>query len=93
MTGRSDHLARRQSSSVRNLGLALVAFVALWFLGGQLATGAAGCFSNLSADATPPLEVGGRPQPAEPADDAPAAGTLRLKVQTHPGGSRPNPSD
>ena len=74
-------MGKRQASSLRNLGMGIVALVALLALGGQLSSSAAGCFSNLTEPPSAALEVGGQTAPIE-TDDDPPAGTMRVRMQT-----------
>lgn len=47
----SAQIARRQRRSLMQLGMAVVALVGLLILWGQLAEGAAGCFTTVAGDA------------------------------------------
>jgi hypothetical protein len=75
-------MGKRQASSLRNLGMGIVALVALVALGGQLSSSAAGCFSNLTEPPGAALEVGGQTTPIDPADDPAlkARGSFRVQV-------------
>jgi hypothetical protein len=78
---RTRTMGKRQASSLRNLGMGVVALVALLALGGQLSSSAAGCFSAITDTAGEPLEVGGA-TPPDTRMDEPPAGTARVRIQT-----------
>lgn len=80
----TEHLGRRQSTSIKGLGAAIVALIALLALGGQVATGAAGCFSTMTErPQAEGLEVGGgERQPEEKAAPKPS-----FKVRVEPANS------
>ena len=66
------------------MGMAIVALVALLALGGQFASGAAGCFSSVTENPSAPLQVGGEQPGSEvPSDDPPTRG-VRIQVNTVP---------
>lgn len=84
LRARAADLRRRQSNGLRNMGMAIVALIALLALGGQFASGAAGCFSSITENPSAPIEVGGQQQGASQSDDTPSSGGVRIQVKTTP---------
>ena len=66
------------------MGMAIVALLALLALGGQFASGAAGCFSSITGNPSAPLEVGGTDRGAAEPDETPSSGGVRIQVKTTP---------
>ena len=75
----TSHLGHRQATSLKGLGFAIVALIALLALGGQLATSAAGCFSTVSADQSGALKVGG--QGGDEREESQTQGSFRVDVK------------
>ena len=84
LRARAADLRRRRSNGLRNMGLAIVALLALLALGGQFASGAAGCFSSVTENPAAPLEVGGEHSGSEEPSDEPRARGVRIQVNTSP---------
>lgn len=84
LRARAADLGRRRSNGLRNMGMAIVVLLALLALGGQFASGAAGCFSSVTENPTAPLEVGGESQDATKPTDQPSTRAVRIRVQAAP---------
>ena len=66
------------------MGMAIVALIALVALGGQFASGAAGCFSSITENPSAPIEVGGQQRGASESDETTSPGGVRIQVKTTP---------
>jgi hypothetical protein len=84
LRSRASELRRRQSKGLRNMGMAIVVLVALLALGGQFASGAAGCFSSVTENPSAPLQMGGGEQDSEAPSDEPSTRGVRIQVNTAP---------
>ena len=84
LRARAADLRRRQSNGLRNMGMAIVALIALLALGGQFASGAAGCFSSITESPSAPIEVGGQQQGDSKSDETTSPGGVRIQVNTTP---------
>ena len=84
LRARAAELRRRQSNGLRNMGMAIVALVALLALGGQFASGAAGCFSSITEDPTAPIDIGGQPERDPSRPDEGTSGGVQIQVNTTP---------
>lgn len=84
LRARAADLGRRRSNGLRNMGMAIVVLVALLALGGQFASGAAGCFSSVTENPAAPLEMGGEQGASEEPSEESRARGVRIQVQTAP---------